>query len=135
MATNDSHRFSFVTAVPAEQVWAALTCAETTARYFHGIHLESEWTPGAPVSLRGPGGHEKRGEVIAAHPPRALSFAIEQGVAPCRIIGWELRSSPEGTVVRLTVDDIEGDCEMEMEDTWLPVLSGLQRMLQPGGSD
>jgi uncharacterized protein YndB with AHSA1/START domain len=130
MANSGSHRFSFLTEAPAERVWAALTCAETTSRYFHGMRVESAWAPGAPVLLLGPGGHDKHGEVIVALRPRALSFALEQGTAPCRIIGWELRPCDDGTVVRLTVDDVDGACEVEMEDTWLPVLSGLQCVLK-----
>jgi uncharacterized protein YndB with AHSA1/START domain len=134
MATSGSHRFAFHTDASAEQVWGALTCPGTASRFFHGMRLESEWAAGSPVTLCGPDGHEKRGEVIAALPPRSLSFALEQGIAPCRIIGWELRSTGDGTVVRLTVDDVDGEREEEMEDTWLPVLSGLEQVLQSGGA-
>jgi uncharacterized protein YndB with AHSA1/START domain len=133
MTVSSTHRFSFLTAAPPDRVWAALTCAETIPRYLHGMSLVSEWAPGSPVELRAPIGHSVLGEVIRADPPRSLSFALEQGTAPCRIIGWELRPHPEGTVVRLSIDDVDGDCEEEVEDAWLPVVAALQGMLS--GSD
>jgi len=133
MAVRSSHRFSFLSGAPREKVWAVLTCAETSARYLHGMRLESAWMPGSPVHLRAPVGHAASGEVIRADPPRSLSFALEQGTAPCRIIAWELRPHPEGTVVRLTVDDVDGDCEEEVEDVWLPVVAALQGVLAPPG--
>jgi uncharacterized protein YndB with AHSA1/START domain len=135
MAITSSHRFSFLTEAPPDQVWAALTCAEASTKYLHGMSLVSTWDPGSPVDLRVPTGHSISGEVIRVDPPRALSFALEQGTAPCRIIGWELRVHPDGTVVRLSIDDVDGDCENEVEDMWLPVVSALQGLLatQAGG--
>ena len=131
MAVRSSHRFSFLSGAPQDRVWAALTCAESSARYLHGMSLESAWVPGSPVHLRTRAGHVARGEVIRADPPRSLSFALEQGTAPCRIIAWELRAHPEGTVVRLTIDDVDGDCDEEVEDVWLPVVAALQGILTP----
>ena len=134
MAISSSHRFSFLTGAPPERVWTALTCPDTTPRYLLGFRLESAWTPGAPVNLMGPAGHSIAGEAIWVDPPRSLSFAIEQGTAPCRIIGWELRPHPIGTIVRLSVDDVDGDCEEEVEDVWLPVVADLQRLLDQPSS-
>jgi len=135
MTISSSHRFVFLTGAPRERVWTALTCPDTTTGYLLGMRLESEWTPGAPVNLLTPQGHSMAGEAIRVDPPRSLSFALEQGTAPCRIIGWELRPHPMGTVVRLTVDDVDGDCEEEVEDVWLPVVAALQGLLdQPSRS-
>jgi len=131
MTLKNSHRFSFLSASPQDRVWAALTCPEASAQYLHGMSLESAWVPGAPVHLCTPAGHRARGEVIRADRPRSLSFALEQGTAPCRIIAWELRAHPEGTVVRLTIDDVDGDCDEEVEDVWLPVVAALQGVLTP----
>jgi len=133
MTVRSSHRFSFLSAAPQDRVWGALTCAEASPKYLHGMSLESAWSPGSPVHLRAPAGHVARGEVIRADPPRSLSFALEQGTAPCRIIAWELRAHPEGTVVRLTIDDVDGDCDEEVEDVWLPVVAALQGFLAPPG--
>ena len=42
---------------------------------------------------------------------------------------------PMGTVVRLSVDDVDGDCEEEVEDVWLQVVAALQTLLdQPSGA-
>jgi uncharacterized protein YndB with AHSA1/START domain len=135
MTISSSHRFSFLTGSSPDRVWASLTCPDTTPRYLLGMRLESAWTPGASVKLLAPTGHSVVGEAIRVDPPRSLSFALEQGTAPCRIIGWELRPHPVGTVVRLSVDDIDGDCEEEVEDVWLPVVAALQSLLdQPSGT-
>jgi len=134
MAISSSHRFSFLTGAPPERVCTALTCPDTTPGYLLGMRLESAWTPGAPVNLLTPAGHSIAGEAIRVEPFRSLSFALEQGTAPCRIIGWELRLHPMGTVVRLAVDDVDGDCEEEVEDVWLPVVAGLQRLLDQPSS-
>lgn len=131
MASSRSHRFSLLAGAPPEQVWAALTCPETSLRFLHGMRLESDWAPGARVELVSPAGHSAHGEAIRVDPPRSLSFALEQGTAPCRIIGWELRPHPQGTVVRLTVDDVDGDCEEAVEDSWLPMLAALQVLFAP----
>ena len=133
MTVRSSHRFSFLSGAAQDRVWNALTCPEASARYLHGMSLESEWAAGSPVHLRAPAGHVARGEVILAVPPRSLSFALEQGIAPCRIITWDLRAHPDGTVVRLTIDDVDGDCDEEVEDAWLPVVAALQGILAPPG--
>src|SRR5271157_6549265 len=134
MAISCSHRFSFLTGAAPGRVWAALTCPDMSPRYLHGMRLESTWAPGSTVELRAPEGQSVFGEAIRVDPPRSLSFALEQGTAPCRIIGWELRPHQEGTVVRLSIDDVDGDNEEEVEDVWLPVLAALQGLLGPPGA-
>jgi uncharacterized protein YndB with AHSA1/START domain len=131
MVISSSHRFTFRTRATPEEVWSALTCPVTSRQYLHDMSLVSEWEPGSPVELHGPDGHSATGEVVAAARPHRLSFALEQGTAPCRIIGWDLRAHPDGTVVRLTVDDVDGDSEEEVEDVWLPILTALQSVLDP----
>jgi len=123
------HRFAFLTDAPPERVWAALTCAETSPRYLYGMRLESEWAPGSPVDLTAPSGHRVAGEVVAAIPLHSLSYSLEQGAGPCRIVTWALRVGPAGTVVRLAIDDVDGDSVEEVEDAWLPILDALRLVL------
>ena len=131
MGFSTSHRFSFHTGATPDEVWSVLTCPVTSRRYLHDLSLVSEWQQGSLVELRGADGHSATGEVVAAVRPHRLSFALEQGTAPCRIIGWDIRAHPDGTVVRLTVDDVDGDSEEEVEDVWLPILTALQSVLDP----
>ena len=129
MVISSSHRFTFHTRATPEEVWSALTCPVASRQYLHDMSLVSAWEPGSPVELRGPDDHVATGEVVTAVRPRRLSFALEQGTASCRIMDWDLRAHPDGTVVRLTVDDVDGDSEEEVEDVWLPVLTALQSVL------
>jgi uncharacterized protein YndB with AHSA1/START domain len=80
--------------------------------------------------MRGPDGISITGQVLSVERNQTLAFAIEQGLGPCRFISWDLRQCSAGTVVRLTVDEVDGDSEDEAEDTWLPVLSALQSQLE-----
>ncbi len=129
MAPIDCHRYAFVTDATVDRVWEALTDRALARRYFFGLDVVSEWTPGGPITLHGPHGITVSGQVLSVEPPWTVVFAIEQGLGPCRFISWDLRDSAEGTVVRLTVDEVDGDSEEEAEDTWLPVLLSLQTLL------
>jgi uncharacterized protein YndB with AHSA1/START domain len=130
MAPIDCHRFAFITVASPDQVWAALTNRELSRHYLFGLDLVSDWIPGSSVELRGPDGISIPGQVLSVERNQKLAFAIEQGLGPCRFISWDLRQCSAGTVVRLTVDEVDGDSEDEAEDTWLPVLSALQSQLE-----
>ena len=50
----------------------------------------------------------------------------------CTYLTWDLRAAPDGTVVRLTVEESDArSCNDEdLEDAWLPALAALERVLQ-----
>lgn len=119
--------FRFTTPASAGSVWQALTCPVTTARWFHGLALESDWRAGSPVVARGPGGRLS-GEVLSSVEPRRLSIALGSGPGqPFTYLTWEvLDATGGGSVVRLYVDE---PADWETEAVWLTVLSRLQSVL------
>jgi uncharacterized protein YndB with AHSA1/START domain len=129
-----SHRFTFTTVAALNQVWASLTKREHSRHFLFGIDLISDWIPGASMELRGPGGVSMTGQVLSVERNTRLTYAIEQGLGPCRFITWDLRQCAAGTVLQLTVDELDGDSEDEVAEIWLPVMFALQSQLEMGGT-
>jgi len=125
-----SHRFTFTTVAAASQVWASLTNSEDSRHYLFGIDLISDWVPGTSIELRGPEGVSMTGQELSVEHDTRLTYAIEQGLGPCRFITWDPCQRSAGTVVQLTVDELDGDCEDEVADGWLPALVALQSLLE-----
>lgn len=75
------------------------------------------------------------GRVLCAQPNRRLSYFLRSGSEdPSTYLTWQLRPSPGGCAVHLHVDHTECTVtDEEAEDTWLPVLAGLQALLSGGG--
>jgi uncharacterized protein YndB with AHSA1/START domain len=132
-----SHQLALSTVAAPAAVWTALTDGDLTRRYLHGLAVHSDWSPGAPLTLRSRGGPEDRpaagqltGQVLWAEPPRQLSYLLRSGPHdPPTFLTWQLRTTPCGTTLRLQVDEIEGSSEDDAEDTWLPVLAALHALL------
>jgi uncharacterized protein YndB with AHSA1/START domain len=122
-----SELFRAITAAPPDQVWAALTATGCPLGYLYGLTAESDWQPGATLTMT-LGRWRLSGEVLVADRPRRLSYTLgEQAI----YVTWELRSVDEGTVIRLTVDEPWPLAEEvdDVEAAWLPVLSGLVTQL------
>lgn len=75
------------------------------------------------------------GAVLAAEPPRRLSYALDDPPgSPSVYVTWEPRGTSDGTIIRLDVDEpwpLAGSTE-DLESAWLPVLSGLVKHLEHG---
>jgi len=135
LESSGSHRFRCFTPAKPARVWLALTDGRQTRRYLHGLALDSAWTVDAPLAFRtgeltdGPAALV--GGVLCIQLHRRLSYFLRSGPAdPATYLTWELDPRAGGTVVHLQVDCAEhGDTEAEAEDTWLPVLAGLQDVL------
>jgi uncharacterized protein YndB with AHSA1/START domain len=134
-----SHQFALTTAAAPAAVWTALTDGDLTRRYLHGLAAHSDWSPGAPLTLRpgdgssGPtGAGQLTGQVLRAEPLRQLSYLLQSGPHdPATFLTWQLRTGAGGTTLRLQVDEIEGSGDDDAEDTWLPVLAALRALLDP----
>jgi uncharacterized protein YndB with AHSA1/START domain len=122
-----SELFRAITTAPPGDVWAALTATGSPLAYLHGMTAESDWQPGAPLTMTMDGSHLV-GEVLVADPPRRLCYTLgAQPGEPPVYVTWELSPLGDGTVIRLAVDEpwpfiSEAD---DLEAVWLPVLSGL----------
>ena len=99
--------------------------------------VDTDWQPGARVTLALTGHWRLTGEVLAAERPRRLSYTLEDPPgSPSVYVTWELRYTSEGTIIRLNVDEpwpLRSSSE-DLESTWLPVLSSLVKHLEPGPS-
>jgi uncharacterized protein YndB with AHSA1/START domain len=137
-----TYRFGFATAASPLRVWSALTDAAETSRYLRGVTLVSDWSPGAPISLRLGDMLIATGEVLAATPGERLSLAIEGGHGPDTYLTWTIRPAAAhgGAVVGLAVDELadgkDGDADARaVEDDWLPPLADLHALLAAEAGD
>jgi uncharacterized protein YndB with AHSA1/START domain len=135
-----------LTEAPPERVWDALTATGAPLPYLHGLTVESDWQPGSTVTMRlrddkaargeAPSGAVFYGEVLAAEPPRRLSYTLGQWPAdPSVYVTWELRSRDGSTVVHLFADEPAPHAEPEddLELIWLRVVRALVRHLDGTG--
>jgi uncharacterized protein YndB with AHSA1/START domain len=133
---------TYIASTP-EKVWAALTSAEFTTRYFFGRVVESDWKVGSPWALRkSDGAIDVRGVVRESDPPRTLvvTWKVEgppelQDLPEC-VVTYAIEPAGEG-VVRLTMTEahptpipvylLEGG-----RRGWPMILSGLKSLLETG---
>jgi len=125
--------FRFSTPASADAVWAALTGAETTPHYFHGMALVSAWTADSPIVFQPPARSPAlAGEVLCVRPGEHLAYTIEDtATGTATYLAWTIRPAPWGSVVRLQVHETGASpsSEEELEDVWLPVLDALRDLL------
>lgn len=128
MATFTTELFRIVTNAAEEQVWDALTATGQPLAYFYGMTLTSDWRPGAKLTLSAPPDQRLEGIVLAAQRPGRLSYTLGGGSDDvATYVTWELRRCATGTVVRLYLDEAGSHSRTtdDLEEAWLPVLSGL----------
>jgi uncharacterized protein YndB with AHSA1/START domain len=126
--------FRIVTCAAGEHVWDALTATGQPLPYFYGMTLTSDWQPGSRVTLALPPDHRLEGTVLAAERPGRLSYTLGASTDEvAAYVTWEIRRCPTGTVVRLYLDEADSHSGTtdELEEAWLPVLSGLAAHLAP----
>jgi uncharacterized protein YndB with AHSA1/START domain len=123
-----------------ERLWEAITDSDMRRRYTFGWTVESDWTPGSPVTMRQPGSEEvwAEGENVELDPPRRLvqtmlaTWSDEvKSEGPSRIT-WEIE--PVGDSCRLTVihDQLSEHAGAEQYGGWPMILSGLKTLLETG---
>lgn len=122
--------FRLLTAAPPERVWGALTCPETAPAYLHGLSPRSCWGNGATVEWQSAVVGAIPGQVLHADPPYRLSVTVEDSSGTTTYLTWQVRTSEEGTVIRLDVEEAPGGgTDADLEDVWLPVLQRLGAIL------
>jgi uncharacterized protein YndB with AHSA1/START domain len=132
-----SEQFHAITSAKPECVWNALTATGVPLDYLHGMTVDTDWQPGARVTMALTDQWRLTGEVLAADRPRRLSYTLDDPPgSPSVYVTWELRGTDDGTIIRLNVDEprtLAGSSE-DLESAWLPVLSGLVKQLERGPS-
>ncbi len=74
-----AHTFAAHVRACPRLVWAALTDADKTAAYLHGMAAHSTWIAGAPISFRLGDRTELTGRVLHARRPGRLSYVLQSG--------------------------------------------------------
>jgi hypothetical protein len=134
MSPLTTHLFRFATPAPPEEGWAALTTSEPGGGYLPDLSFVSDWAAGSTLVVTTADNPALScGDVIAAELPRRLSYALDGGRGPATYITWEIRPMPTGSIVRLSVDELDGDGDgqPDLEDIWLPLLARFQLALCP----
>lgn len=129
--------FVYVThiATTREKAWEALTSPDFTRRFWNGRILESDWRVGSPITIR----HDYddavdgTGTVLAAEPPRRLSYALSGEDGRESTVTFELVAS--GDVVALTVTHTgltDASLLRSVSGGWQFILSNLKTLLESG---
>jgi uncharacterized protein YndB with AHSA1/START domain len=132
MDAMNTHLFRLATDTDPDAVWATLTDEAASADYLYGATLSSTWEAGTPLELSRPSGPSVKGWVLFSAPPNRLAYTLEDDSGAIAYLTWEVRPSPTGSVVRLSVDEFGDDTEEDAEDVWLPVLKAFGARLQRG---
>ena len=130
----------FIRTTP-ERLWAALTNAADTARYFYGTLVDSDWRTGSRLEYRYPGGTlAAEGTVLEVEPGRRLvhtfSALWDEGVFPDRphLVTWTIE--PMGETCRLVCEhaDFEGETATlrSVQGGLSVILNGLKTLLETG---
>jgi uncharacterized protein YndB with AHSA1/START domain len=72
-----SEQFHAITSANPECVWNALTATGVPLDYLHGMTVDTDWQPGARVTMALAGRWRLTGEVLAAEPPRRPSYTLD----------------------------------------------------------
>lgn len=131
----------YIAATP-EKVWEALTSAEFTRKYFHGLSVEIEQRTGGAFALHNPDGSlHVSGEVIECDPPRKLTVTFNVNwpalVEKLGITLVTYEIEPAGDAVRLTLTEahdrpIDDDILSGGRTGWPAILSSLKSVLETG---
>jgi len=124
-----------------ERLWSALIDPEQMKEYWLGMHIETNWTPGAEWQMLFPDGRvADTGEILEFTPPRRIvlrwrnEFKPElkaEGFARCT-----LEVEPAGAAVKLTITHTMERAESKFIEAvsggWPKILSNLKSMLETG---
>ncbi len=134
--------YTIYIAATAETVWQALTSAEFSRQYFHGLAVEVEERIGGAFVLRAPDGSVHiSGEVIECDRPRKLTVTFNVNwPGLVEALGVELvryEIEPAGDTVKLTMSQlhdrpISDDILSGGRQGWPAILSSLKSLLETG---
>jgi uncharacterized protein YndB with AHSA1/START domain len=122
-----------------EKLWEALTNSEISKRYWDGTEVRSDWKVGSPFALVKDGKTYDTGEILAADPPRLLSYTFkhelfEEMREPATKVVFTIE--PSGKIVKLTVtheDFVDGSKLLRaVSNGWPAILSSLKSLLETG---
>jgi uncharacterized protein YndB with AHSA1/START domain len=123
-----------------ERLWDALTDSEMRRRYWFGVGIVTDWTPGSHLEAvhAGSGVVIGDGENLEVDPPRRLVqtqralWSDEVKSEGTSRVTFEIE--PVGDSCRLTVthDQLREGANSELYGGWPMILSGLKTLLETG---
>ncbi len=123
-----------------ERLWEAITDSEMRRKYWFGVGVNSDWTPGshyeaahplAPAALY-------EGENREVDPPRRLvqSFTAlwseDVTAEGTSRVTWEIEPIGDSCRLRVTHDQLRAEANEALYGGWPMVLSGLKTLLETG---
>jgi uncharacterized protein YndB with AHSA1/START domain len=123
-----------------ERIWQGLTDGDTMEKFFMGLRIESEWTPGSDYGFRLPDGSVMvQGQVVECDPPRKLVTTFQPhsptgeliDIAESRLT-WEITELGETCKLVLVHDrlDATNPHSKSFGDGWNMFLTGLKTYLE-----
>ncbi len=123
-----------------ERLWQAITDSELRRKYWFGVGVSSDWTPGSRYEAPHPFAPEPihAGENLEVDPPHRLVQSFDalwsddvKAEGTSRVT-WEIE--PVGDSCRLTVthDQLREGASPELYGGWPQILSGLKTLLETG---
>ncbi|HXN37568.1 MAG TPA: SRPBCC domain-containing protein [Solirubrobacteraceae bacterium] len=139
-ASPDEKVFEIYIKATPERVWEAITSDEDRRKYWFGVGVVSDFTPGSPVQLAHPGAGVVigDGENLEVDPPRRLvqSFRAlwseEVKAQGTSRVTWEIEPVADSCRVTVTHDQLREGANSELYGGWPMILSGLKTLLETG---
>ena len=133
--------FVYVTYIETtpEQLWEALTNSDFSKSYWDGTEVRSDWKVGSPFALVKDDKTSDTGEILAADPPRLLSYTFkheffEEMREPATKVVFTIE--PNGKIVKLTLTHegfVAGSKLLgAISSGWPAILSSLKSLLETG---
>ncbi|HVV62744.1 MAG TPA: SRPBCC family protein [Pseudolabrys sp.] len=123
-----------------EKVFAALTDAAATGKFWFGNAATSDWEAGSPVTFHREGKLIVQGTVLEHEPPRRLAYsfrpvhdALFSGERPSRVV-FDLERQKDQVRLTVTHDDFAEDSKVlpNISKGWPLVISSLKSYLETG---
>ena len=123
-----------------ERLWQAITDPAMTSRYYFNSHIQSDFKPGSPLTMRKADGRlDIDGEILESDPPRKLvhTFNIrwlpDIDDPPSRVT-WEITPMGDTCRLSLTHDGFASETRTysEVGGGWSLILSSLKSLLETG---
>ena len=133
--------YETVIGASAERIWAALTTAEFTQRYFHCTAVESDWQAGSAVIYRNPDDSPAvEGEVLESEPPRHLViswrplYSREMAAEPPSRVSFDIETIQDVCLLRVTHDGFEANSLVyeHVRQGWSAIICSLKTLLETG---
>jgi len=126
----------FINASP-ERIWQAITSGADTVQYYYGTRVQSEWSPGSPLTYDYPDGTTAAdGQVIALDPPKRLEMTFRarwdpdvEAEGPVRQV-WEIEPGEGATKLTVTSFGLTPKLAAGFTTGMVWIVSGMKTFLE-----